>query len=62
MDKEVQLFPSNNIQALALAYATKKAGDNAAPEDYCRLYWEAYYRIASSQREIIAEAKAKAQK
>lgn len=56
MDKEVRLFPSNNIEALALAYVQKTADSTATPEDYVRLYWEAYYRIGNASHEAAREA------
>jgi len=59
MNSEVNLFPRNALEALALAYVQKTAASSATPEDYVRLYWEAYYRIWAASREAAREAHAK---
>ncbi len=56
MNSEAKLFPSNTIEALALAYVQKTADSSATPEDLVRLYWEAYYRIGNASHEAAREA------
>ena len=59
MEKEVRLFPSSTLEALALAYVQKVTDSSATPEDFVRLYWEAYYRIGAASREAAREARDK---
>lgn len=38
-------FPNNEIEALALLYVERTAEEEASPENYCAIYWDAYERI-----------------
>lgn len=58
MDKPVQ-FPANHIEALALVSAVRTSGNAMTPENLCKKYWEAYYRIAAVDEETRREAAVK---
>ncbi len=55
MSDNIHSFPSNRLEALALAYVTKAAGEDTTPEDFCRKYLDAYHRISKTFREEKAK-------
>ena len=55
--QEENLFPASMLEALAMAYVSKLP-DVTTPEDFCRKYWEAYYRMDKVNSEASRQAKA----
>ncbi len=48
MPSQPAAFPSNYIEALAIAYVQAHIVEAATPEALARLYWDAYNRIAKA--------------
>lgn len=53
------MFPQNCTEALAMLYVQNMSSNGATPEAMCKLYWDAYFRIANSYQSAYENAQAK---
>lgn len=56
---ENSIFPQNCTEALAMLYVHNMSSVGTTPEAMCKLYWDAYFRIANSYQPAYENAKAK---
>lgn len=56
-DTELRAFPQGATEALAMLYVQNQDLSGRSPEDICKIYWEAYYRIRRCNGEIRNAAK-----
>lgn len=54
---EVSFFPSSRAEALALAYAKAHLTEETTPEEFTRIYKDAYKRINEELKRMRSEGK-----
>lgn len=57
MDRLPNQFPQSNTHMLALAYVQMTADKSVSPEEFLRLYCEAFYRMSAVAAETDQKAR-----